>query len=57
MYPTNVSPLMIKISRGQMTKKKALSMQYVKNGKNAHKYQNLQFAITLSDYITERKSE
>ena len=33
-------------------------MQHVKNSKNAHDYQNLQFAITeLSGYITERKNE
>ena len=36
----------------------SLFKQYVKNGRNAHDYQNLQFAITkLSDYITERKNE
>ena len=39
-------------------KKNSLFKQYVKNGKAAHDYQNLQFAITeLSDYITERKNE
>ena len=36
----------------------SLFKQYVKNGKTAHDYQNLQFAITeLSVYITERKNE
>ena len=33
-------------------------MRHVKNGKTAHDYQNLQFAITeLSGYITQRKNE
>ena len=55
---------MIKIPRGWMTalsqkpNKKTLFKQYVKNGKIAHDYENLQFAKTeLLDYMIERKNE
>ena len=42
----------------QKPNKKTLFKQYVKNGKTAHDYQNLQFAITeLSGDISERKNE
>ena len=44
--------------KSKIQQKNSLFKQYVKNGKTAHDYQNLQFAITeLSVYITERKNE
>ena len=44
--------------KSKIQQKNSFFKQYVKNGKNAHDYQNLQFAmIELCDYITERKNE
>ena len=61
MYPTNVSPLMIKIPCGWITafskkfKKNSLFKQYLKNGKIEDDYQNLQVVMTeLSENITEK---
>ena len=46
------------IKSKKSNKKNSLFKQYVKNGKTAHDYKNLQFAITeLLDYIMERKNE
>ena len=45
-------------TKSKIQQKNSLFKQYVKNGKTAHDYQNLQFAITeLSDHTTERKNE
>ena len=44
--------------KSKIQQKNSLFKQYLKNGKIAHDYQNLQFAITkMSDYVTERKNE
>ena len=44
--------------KSKIQQKNSFFKQYVKNGKTAYHYQNLQFTITeLSDYITERKNE
>ena len=45
-------------TKSRIQQKNFLFKQYVKNGKIAHNYQNLQFAIAeLSDYIPERQNE